>query len=459
MNAAEMFIKNLDLRRDDTAMVFYGQQEVTYQELYEGAGRFQAAFKAHGLKTGDSVFFMIGLSPDFYMAVLAAMAYGLKILMIEPWMPRNHMKKILEREKPSLFIHAMSGKIWGMLHSSVRKIPHWINIGEVKRQKNGQVSLTSLDRNFKSMVAFTTGTTGVPKSVVRENEFLYEQANVYAKYLVSSDSGWDLTLFPSFALGNLAAGKTSVIVPPNWSKKVLRKIGKNYPQVSSVTCAPAFLGHIRSEKVYSSLSHVHVGGAPCDLDLIESLQSAGKQVHVVYGSSEAEPVSLCDGQKCVEFSQERGFFQTSFLGKPVSEISFEIKEGSFWVTGNHVSKYYEGTSPDQNKRTSSDGRIWHDMGDAIEEDKDGLWYMGRSGTSKEAYIEEQSVYKRLGSSNAFMAVEDGIKVLVCGNELRSHPEITRLKAEYDTVVFGKIVRDRRHRSRIDRRATLRRVLR
>ena len=76
---------------------------------------------------------------------------------------------------------------------------------------------------------------------------------------------------------------------------------------------------------------------------------------LVYGSTEAEPISFCDLKLSVKKSKENRFFQALYLGSIIDEIKTEVdSHGVLWVSGPHVSGFYLGDeeSNRKNKKNS-----------------------------------------------------------------------------------------------------------
>ena len=95
---------------------------------------------------------------------------------------------------------------------------------------------------------------------------------------------------------------------------------------TSLTCGPAFLLQlIKSNFPFPSLNRFHIGGALTDLWILEKGFKKWPKANWIhtYGSSEAEPVALCDAKEAVLQSKKRGGFQTLYLGRPVEEIEYK----------------------------------------------------------------------------------------------------------------------------------------
>jgi hypothetical protein len=230
-----------------------------------------------------------------------------------------------------------------------------------------------------------------------------------------------------------------------------------------VVAGPAFLQALHQHTKLPTLQNILVGGASLDCSTLETFIKHWHDTDFthVYGSSEAEPVAHIDARRALELSKNRGLFQVLCLGNPVSSIRSQIENDDLWIAGDHVCGPYLGDATEnvQNKKTAPDGTLWHRMGDRVVE-QDGLWwYAGRSHQSIDLFQLEQRVYSFASSSNAFIhKTPNNQLVLVCSGLSRRlrrslqtrFPEISEVRE------VKQIVRDRRHRARIDQGQTLKR---
>ena len=353
---------------------------------------------------------------------------------------------------------------WGARFSAVRAVPAWRNIRRADTETGREPMVTeSMDAGSDGMVAFTSGTSGHPKGVVRSHGLLTAQRDLIIKHLgMRERNGADLTIFSSFVMINLCAGRPSLIVPHHWSTKVLKKIsslGRDLKPVSLVT-GPAFLNVLLGTSGFETLEAVHVGGALTDCaPLEEAFQRwPDAQWDIVYGSSEAEPVAHGEARECVARSRKEGHFQVLHLGRPVPELQYTLEEDAAWVTGNHVCRRYLGDDESNRKykRTDDQGRVWHCMGDRIVEDSQGWWYGGRTGDSHEDFLLEQQIYGALGSSAAFLHRTRSGELSLLGENVKGREGMIRDRFRgIKSVIEARVYRDRRHRAKIDRQKSLR----
>ncbi len=468
MNCVSSFYSSKSNSSDRPAIVFFDginslsktKRATSFKEFHEKTLKAQQYLLKNGFTKDDTILLMEMPSPNFFAFIIASLSLGIKILIIEPWLSLDKITKIIERTKPKGFMTALFGRVWGIRSKAVRNIPNWFNSSVLNSYSaSKEPTIEQMDDQANAIITFTTGTTGTPKAVHRKHGYLLTQMQVLKKHFhYNRFTGPDLTIFTNIVLLNLVSGKTSLFVPPKWPKKSLRdldKLPKNLrPQTTAV--GPAFLEKLLNHSELNGLESLHVGGALCDNSVYERAikKWEGKELIHVYGSSEAEPVALSNLEEAVQKSKDNNYFQTLYLGKTVEEITMNIEEKSAWISGIHVSPLYEGDSEEarKNKKIDEDGRLWHNMGDRISESVDGLWYKGRDFQELNDFELEQKIYNLTDHSRSFIHTVNDKKYLV-GEDLpvktikQNHPEI-------DQVFSTKIIRDKRHRARIDRPSSL-----
>jgi 4-hydroxybenzoate polyprenyltransferase len=186
------------------------------------------------------------------------------------------------------------------------------------------------------------------------------------------------------------------------------------------------------------------------------------QVLHIYGGSEAEPVALIEAQEALTRSQQKNYFQVLCLGKPIEDIKIKFKETILWVSGPNVAQEYLGEQRENLgvKERDESGILWHNMGDRIFLEKDFLWLQGRANQDQLDFALEQKIYSHLQSSKSFLHRSGDNKLILVGEDI--HTRSDELKSRFpqiDIFLETKIIRDRRHRSRIDRVESLPKQLR
>jgi acyl-CoA synthetase (AMP-forming)/AMP-acid ligase II len=298
--------------------------------------------------------------------------------------------------------------------------------------------------------------------VVRTHQGLIAQNHaIRASAPLESFRGPDLAIFANLTLANLGMGRGTIFSPSGWKMNHLRML-QDLPagmRPETLSCGPTFLQKLLvSGLAPKTLRSIHVGGALTECDLFEdafrSLPEA-RFLHV-YGSSEAEPVAFMDARDSVQKSKQRGFVHALLTGRILPSLRSKMDDRTLWISGEHVCGEYLGNAEENLKSKSRDGegRLWHAMGDRMTEDADGLWYQGRSFQMAEDFLLEQKIYRQLAHTRAFIFRDKSNLPVLTGEGikkqskelLKNFPEISRIQEK-------RIIRDRRHRARIDRGAS------
>lgn len=475
INGITPVLEAIETCPDRTALLFPEQEPVSFADLQRQAIIFQSGLRHLGLSSGDTVLFAEGLSAELYGFVLAALGLGVSVAVVEPWMPLGKINSVVKGLAPRLFLAGLFGRGWGLRSAAIRAIPKWTSLAGVAgsgRSLASSFHVESVERDHLGLVAFTSGTTGAPKGVARRHGYLLEQHRVLSQALHHDQhQGPELTIFTNFVFANLASRRGSVVVPArmngDWSQATLnwasRLEGVDAPV--SATMGPAFLRRVMTSTGFAGLRSIHVGGALTDNAIFRSAFGRWPETEFmhIYGSSESEPVAVMDAREAVELSEQRSFFQTLALGRPIAAIESDFQSESLWVTGPHVCPLYVGENVAEenrlNKRVDDRGRVWHRMGDRIDV-KDGVfWYRGRSGQSASDFDLEQTLYTACDSSKLFtdrnekgeleIYVEGESRLRLVEKGIRHLREEGRA-VDPASVFKTEISRDRRHRARIDR---------
>ncbi len=462
MNCVQLALDHVEQSPDRPAIWLPGPAKgktASFAELFALACALQRSLVASGVQSGDLVLLQDRLSLRLYAAVFAILGLGATVVLIEPWMPAAHIERAARTAAPKFFVSGWLGRLWGIRHPAIRAIPHKLNVRRLLQQPNGwKFVVEDVEPDQPGTVSFTSGTTGEPKGVVRTQGGLLRQRQVLARALDAAQQARpDLCIFANFVLANLASGRPSIILPDPWKPRLLRQLDNLPPalQPHSLTCGPAFLSTLMQHANLPRLKSLHVGGALTDCRTFERAFQRWPQAHFrhLYGSTEAEPVAVADAQIAVLQSREKGYFQTLLLGSPVAEIAHHSDARGLWVSGPHVCGPYLGNHAANrtDKRTDEQGRAWHFMGDRISPCDDGRdwWYRGRANQPESDFALEQRAYSALQSSNCFIHRMHTGEILLVG-EVDAAAKLPGV----DRVVTARIIRDRRHRARIDRPRTL-----
>jgi olefin beta-lactone synthetase len=383
------------------AIVEPGGRTLSFAELRAEAQRTAAGLAAHGVKPGDRVLLLVPMGIDLYISLLGLFHLGATAMLIDPAGP---VEEILRRYPPTALIGVPKAQLLRLKYAALRGLKLYISTGLCplphRRLSGLEGPIPTVDPgSHPALLTFTTGTTGAPKAIARGHGFLRAQHRVLSGHMALGPGDVDLPTLPVFLLHSLAGGATCVIPDAD-----LRAVGHVEPgpvirqietqNVTSTSGSPAFFQQIADAleatgKTLVGLKHIFTGGARVPSGLIDQLArvAPNAELHIVYGSTEAEPIAVLDARKNrdrLAESERQGL--GALVGTPVPDIQIRIDTphdgpGEVLVAGPHVNPGYLD-DPEAEARTKvRDGQtIWHRTGDVGRLDGSGdLWLVGRVG--------------------------------------------------------------------------------
>jgi acetoacetyl-CoA synthetase len=192
------FAENLLRRKDNqTAIIFWGEdsvkQEITYAELFEQVRSVATGFRKLGLKKGDRVAAFMPNIPETIIAMLAATSIG---AIWSSTSPDFGIRGVLDRFmqiEPKLIIAAdgyfykgevfdSQEKLKSIMHdlptvehvvmvsytgfTNYTSIPNTINWESLVQPAQDELTFEQLPFDHPLYIMFSSGTTGLPKSIV-----------------------------------------------------------------------------------------------------------------------------------------------------------------------------------------------------------------------------------------------------------------------------------------------------
>jgi acyl-CoA synthetase (AMP-forming)/AMP-acid ligase II len=466
VNAVEMLVRQATRRGEATALVARGRA-LSFAELDRESARWAAVLHASGLCPGDAVLLIHPLSLELYVALAAALRLGVTPTFVDPTAGRDQIDACAAARPPRGLIASPRAHALRLLSGALRRIPLKFSVG---RRAPGATTLAlgsatppreaieSVPGDAAALVAFTTGTTGEPKTVVRTHAFLEAQHRAVERALEPGPGDLYLTALPLFVLANLASGAGSLLPDADLRRMgsidpgpVEAQIDRHAP--SGAIAPPAFYEPLLGRRVAPSLRRVYTGGAPVHPELLDRLQAWAPHAAVVavYGSTEAEPMARIARREISDADRRavqegRGLL----VGPPVPDLELRLDpdpEGvaaEIVVRGPHVA-----------------AAGWHRTGDAGRLDIRGrLWLLGRCAAriaDARGVVYPLGVEARAQSHpsvrRAALAPHRGRRVLAV--ELRRGAEGAEVRErlrspEIDEVrVLDRIPVDARHHSKID----------
>ncbi len=370
-----------------------GAGEVSYGALSRACDAMAARLWKHGLRPGHRVLLAVPMSVDLYVALIGCWQVGAVVVLVEPGLDRPALRSALERARPSALIGVPLALAWALTLPELRHVRHRLAVtGRSSLEHDGRRHAAfPVASEAPALLTFTSGTTGPPKGIVRSHAFLWGQHRAVQRALGTAPMDRELLGLPVFVLSTLASGATAVLCPVSARvdatplDDVLRLALQQ--RITTVSTSPALalrlaarLGatHTRLRGVTT----VNVGGAPVAPSDVARLSAAFPDavVRVVYGSTEAEPISHVEGFDAASTEATRHGAGLC-VGAPVDAVALRLAQnGEILVSGAHVNGAYldDPEAERHHKVIDEDGTRWHRTGDVGRVDGTGrLWLLGR----------------------------------------------------------------------------------
>lgn len=418
-NLAERLLERARTHPERAAIVQYRggrPRRISFGELAERVARTAGGIRAAGVRPGGRVLLFVPMSIDLYVALLAVMHAGATAIFVDAWADRRRLDAAVAAARPDLFVGPPKAHLLRILSPSIRRLSaHWIGGGRalpLRRYERSAIPPALVEGDDPALVTFTTGSTGAPKAAARTHRFLWAQHEVLSRHLGLRPGDVDMPTLPIFVLNDLALGITSVL--PEFDPRrpasidparIVRQMEAE--GVTTTSGSPAFYDRLltavepRGQRLH--LRGLWTGGAPVHPSLARRLRDGVRgEAHVVYGSTEAEPIAGIEAGAMLEAMEQRDWTGGICCGMPVPEIDLRIirpvdgpvalgaggwaewappagEAGEIVVAGPHVLGAYLDAEEETRRHKIPEGeRVWHRTGDAGWIDDEGrLWLVGR----------------------------------------------------------------------------------
>ena len=389
----------------------------TVAELADQAARLATGLAEGGLKPGGKVGILVR-DPNKALLIVAAIIWAGGVAVAPP-RSRGLRAAVaaLADLGPELIV--ADRMLWAAAFAYGRLRRGLVRADQLQQRAPGAPALRQ--GGDAALVSWTTGTTGTPKPVIRSHAVLAAQHRALATLRPLPPGTVDLVGLPTLVLHNLAMGVGSVFAPPRASGAELRRIVEG-AGVSAAAGFPALFERLvggASSHQLAGLASIHVGGAPVRRELVERLQAIAPQarISVVYGMTEAEPISAIAASEFVTLMRARAPGVGIPVGRPLPGIEVDLEP----LAGRDVGRIrLRGARVAVDPGAGETG--WLDTGDAGRVDGEGrIWLLGRAanaaGALYPAEIEEPAAKLPGVAGAALVSIEsDGGPVTVLAVE-------------------------------------------
>ncbi|MFV2176075.1 fatty acid CoA ligase family protein [Actinomadura sp. LOL_016] len=394
---------------------------VTFAELADLIDRTAAGLRTAGVRAGTRTSVMVPPGVEMLALAHALLRMGAVPVLIDPALPRAALRACMEEAAPEVFVGvpraqaARSALGWARrsVRTTITVGPRRLWLGRTLHglRADAPADLVSgpvpgLDDI--ALIAYTSGSTGVPKGVPLRHGHLLAQVRMLHRAKPLEPGTRVLSTFPPFALASTVLGAAPVFPavdarrPASARPSVLvadvRRFG-----VGALFAPPALLDRIARYCLSRgvTLPSVHTvltAGAPLPqavLDRVHACLPADAELYSAYGATECMPVSAIEGRDLAATAAAAG----TCLGEPLPGQLVRVigvtddpipkwsddllvppgTVGELTVTGPTVADpYLDRPAATARARIADGDRVVHRMGDLGRIDERGrLWFAGR----------------------------------------------------------------------------------
>jgi len=476
--------------------IIENNRSITYKSLQQKVNETSTYFIKKGIVKGDRVLVFVPMGIDLYRIVLALFNIGATAVFLDEWVNKGRLEICCKIASCKGFIAPLKIRFLSLFLAETRKIS--IRLSSTKIIVNNIFNCVDVDENDVALITFTTGSTGIPKATKRTHQFLKYQFAALEPIMNKVDSEVSMTMLPIVLFMNLGLGKTSVIADFKTTKPhefnastIFNQL--NHFQIQELIASPFYIlelaKYMQTKNLkLNTMKQVITGGAPVfPLDALTISNSFHEtNFTIIYGSTEAEPISKCNGHQL--FQEFNNLSHGLFVGEvdancdlailPIHEEEIsalnesdfekiklpENEVGEICVTGNHVlSDYFNNPEAIKKNKINVNGKTWHRTGDAGCLQNNKLYLYGRckqiiSWQGKIFYpflfeSDLRNTYNIFGTiiyntNNPVVVIESKNEVILkkINLDFINHDIIFK---NIEFVMFSKIPRDKRHHSKID----------
>jgi benzoate-CoA ligase family protein len=401
-NAATTFIdNNVTEGRGAKVAIYYEDQKITYQEVFENVNRAGNALRDLGIELENRVLLIVPDSPEFAYSFFGAIKIGAVAVPINPWMfAKDYEYLINDSRARAIIVHESTlteiEQIWD-------KTPYLKQIIVVGTPRGKALSYENLiarasnrleaEKTTRDDVCFwgyTSGSTGNPKGAVHLQHDMITITDLFVKPVLGMNEN-DLCfsaskMFFSYGLGNslyfpFRFGASTVLWPEKPDPEKILQVIEKYKPTFFFSVPTLFARFLRVEKKYDlrSLRICLSSGEPLPPAIFHHWkEKTGLELLDVVGSTEATHDFLANRPGRAKAGSS-GEVTPAFEAKVVDDEGREApvgEVGSLLVRGDATAPYY-WNKHEQTKRMMLGE--WLKTGDTYYCDADGYyWYCGRS---------------------------------------------------------------------------------
>ncbi len=365
-NAATTFVdENIAQGRGGKVAIYYQDQKITYQQVFEQVNRTGNALRNLGIEIENRVLVILPDSPEFAYSFFGAIKIGAVAVPTNPWMfAKDYEYLINDSRARAIVVHESVlpeiEKIW----DRTPFLKHVLVVGTAKGKAHSYENLIAkasdkleAEKTTKDDVCFwgyTSGSTGNPKGAVHLQHDMITISDLFVKpvlRMTENDLCFSASkMFFSYGLGNslyfpFRFGASTVLWPEKPEPEKILQVIEKYKPTFFFSVPTLYARFLRIEKQYDfkSLRICLSSGEPLPPALFHQWKErTGLELLDVVGSTEATHDFLANRPGRAKAGSS-GEVTPAFEAKVVDDEGKEVpigEIGNLMVKGDANSPFY-----------------------------------------------------------------------------------------------------------------------
>ncbi len=292
------FFENAALQYPQSIAIEQGDTRITYHEADRKANRLAHYLQSKGISTEDKVVILLPRSAFVPIAMLAVLKAGAAYIPLDPEIPADRVKYIMEDSGAKLIISSDS-----ILHCIGSKLDN-DKVFNIDYQLEETVNYpdskpTGILRSTDNLcyIIYTSGTTGKPKGVLLEHRnvvnYIQGALQIYPidhtfralqGFSVAFDASVEEIWVPLSVGATLVIGTFEIMRSGDRFSSMMNELN-----ISFLSCTPTLLSMVRED--IPGLKILIFGGEVCSSDVANRWCGPGKMVYNTYGPTEASVIA------------------------------------------------------------------------------------------------------------------------------------------------------------------------
>ncbi|MCS7280368.1 MAG: benzoate-CoA ligase family protein [Desulfobacterota bacterium] len=390
--------------RGGNVAIYYGDQGITYADLYLSVNRLGNSLKNLGIEPEDRILIILNDSPEFITAYLASMKIGAVPCPVNTLaQPKDYVFFASDSRSKALFVNFEHYEKIREIKKEVPSLKHVIIVGgsekgtinysELISKGSSELQVETTSKDDMAFWMYTSGTTGVPKGVIHLHHDICYYIPPFAE-LILGITEKDVIFATSkmfFSYGRNASLEipllygASVILWPKWPRPedIIELIETKRPSIffSVPTFYNAILKQVEKRGFcdFSSIRACVSAGEPLPKEIFEKWERRfSLEIIDGVGSTDVGGIYMANKEGKRKPGSSGKIIQ-GFEGELRGDDGLPVKQGSvgtLWIKNDGVTPGY-WRRHDKNKEVIKGE--WFNTGDLFLMDEDGyFYYQGRA---------------------------------------------------------------------------------